>query len=150
MACPRRGAKSLSEKKRWLNTNWALGFIFEWNCDQRNSYSRKSIGNVVCKTEAILSQSQCVNNNNVAHSSHSGLNINDGGLWRFNCNLPSQSWCVVMSTYTCMTSPSSMLVPDHCVCKWQHSTFAFWWFTNAKLFTWCLGVICRQCYDFNN
>ena len=42
---------------------------------------KKSIGNVVCKTEAILSRSQCVNNDNVVHSSHSGLNINDGGLW---------------------------------------------------------------------
>ena len=64
-----------------FNTNWALGFIFEWNCDQSNFYSRKSIGNVVCKTEAILSRSQWVNNDNVAHSSHSGLNINGGGLW---------------------------------------------------------------------
>ena len=68
-------------KKCWLNTNWVPGFIFEWNCDQSNFYSRKCIGNVVCKTEAILSRSQCVNDNNVAHSSHSGLNINDGGLW---------------------------------------------------------------------
>ena len=41
----------------------------------------KNIENVVCKTEVILSWSQCVNNNNnVAHWSHSGLNINDGGL----------------------------------------------------------------------
>ena len=47
------------------------------------------------------------------------------GLWRLNCNLPGQSrWCV-MSTY--MTSPSSMLVPDHCVCKGQHSTFDDSW-----------------------
>ena len=43
------------------------------------------------------------------------------GLWRFNCNLPSQSrWCV-------MTSPSSMLVPDHCVRKGQHLTFDDSW-----------------------
>ena len=42
---------------------------------------KKNIGNIVCKTEAILSRSQIVNNNNVAHSIHSGLNINDGGLW---------------------------------------------------------------------
>ena len=42
----------------------------------------KSIGNVVCKTEAILSRFQCVNsNNNIAHSSHIGLNINDGCMW---------------------------------------------------------------------
>ena len=33
------------------------------------------------KQKPFLSRSQCVNNNNVAHSSHSGLNINDGGLW---------------------------------------------------------------------
>ena len=55
--------------------------IFEWNFDQSNFHSRKSIENVVCKTEAILSRSQWVNNNNVVHWSHSGLDINDGGLW---------------------------------------------------------------------
>ena len=43
-------------------------------------------------------------------------------LWRFNCNLPSQSRCVL---WVPMTSPSSMLVPDHCVCKGQHSNSMF-------------------------
>ena len=80
-ACRLRGAKSLSAQML-ANTNWAPGNIFEWNCDQSNFHSRKSIG-YVYKTEAILSRSQCVNNDNdnVAYSNHSGLNINDGGLW---------------------------------------------------------------------
>ena len=72
------GAKSLSEQML-ANIKWVPGNIFWWNCDQSNFHSRKSIGNVY-KTEAILSRSQCVNTN-VAHSNHSGLNINDGGLW---------------------------------------------------------------------
>ena len=31
-------------------------WIFEWNCDQSHFHSRKCIGNVVCKTEAISSR----------------------------------------------------------------------------------------------
>ena len=65
-----------------------------------------------------FSPGQCVKNNNVAHSSHNVLNINDGGLWQF-----AESVSVVCYEYLAMTSPSSMLVPDHCVCKGQHSTF---------------------------
>ena len=35
----------------------------------------------------------------------------------------AESVPVVCYEYLAMTSPSSMLVPDHCVCKAQHSTF---------------------------
>ena len=55
------------------------------------------------------------------------------GLWRINCNLPSQSGGVLWVPMTGgvlwvpMTSPSSMLDPDHCVCKGQHSTFDDSW-----------------------
>ena len=46
------------------------------------------------------------------------------GLWRFNCNLPVSPGGVL---WVLMTSPSSMLVPDHCVCKGQHSMFDDSW-----------------------
>ena len=44
--------------------------------DQSNFHSRKSIENVVCKTEAILSRSQYVNNNN----NNNNDNNNDNNL----------------------------------------------------------------------
>ena len=46
-----------------------------------------------------------------------------------------------------MTSPSSMLVPDHCVNKGQHSTFDDSW-TSSYLCAW--EKFCRHCYQFNN
>ena len=108
-----------------------------------NSF-KKSIGNVY-KTEAILSRSQCVNNNNVAHSNHSGLNINDGGLWTVAISLQfAESVPVVCCEY-------SWQVPVPCwsqIIASIQAAFNIWWFMNAKLFT-CCREICRQCYEFN-
>ena len=81
MACSRCGAKSLSEKNAGLILTGPLCPYLSEIVVKAIFVQEKSIGNVVCKTEASLSRSQCNNNDNVAHSSHSGLNINDGGLW---------------------------------------------------------------------
>ena len=79
MACRLCGAKSLSEQC-WLILTGPLGTYLS-EILKAIFIQEKSIENVY-KTEAILSRSQCINNNNnVVHSNHSGLIINDGGLW---------------------------------------------------------------------
>ena len=128
--------------KCWLNTNWGPENTFEWNCDQSNFHSRKSIGNVVCKTEATLSRSQCVNNDNVAHLSRSGRSVDCGNSIAIcRVSLGGVLWALLW------TSPSSMLVPDHFVREGQHSMVDDSWTRSYLRSAW---EICRQCFEFNN
>ena len=114
--------------KCWLNTNWAPGFIFEWNCDQSNLKKTTNIAKVVCKTEAILTRSQYVNNNDVAHSSHSGLNINDGGLWTEAISLQfAESVPVVCYEYLWQVPVPCWSQIISSVRGRQHSTFDYSW-----------------------